>query len=409
MRLLIISHTAHYRTPHGLTSWGPTARELDYLAVLFDHVVHVAPVYDDPSPASALPYTTSGIRVRGVQPAGGRTLGSKAGILLAYPQYARVIREEMAQADVVHVRCPANISLLTLGLLRVVKEPAYRWVKYAGNWQPEGHEPWSYGLQRRWLQDNVHHGVVTINGRWPRQPEHVYSFLNPCLTDVELAEGAVAAGDKWLGSRIELLFVGALNEWKGVSRVLAVAQQLQAAGVPYRLRLAGDGPDRPRYEAWVSEQGLTSVEFLGWVQRSRMPDYYSLAHFILLPSQSEGWPKVLSEAMAYGVVPIAGAVSSIPQILGSTGAGVTFAPGDIRGMSDAIQHYAQDPASWTAASRAGTVAAQQFSYRTYQQAVTDLFARAWGLRLKQPPADDRTPTAGFSVLQSSNGHGQHRV
>ena len=46
MRLLIVSHTPHYRAAGQLVGWGPTVRELDHLAELFAEVVHVAPVYD---------------------------------------------------------------------------------------------------------------------------------------------------------------------------------------------------------------------------------------------------------------------------------------------------------------------------------------------------------------------------
>lgn len=390
MRLLIVSHTAHYRSAGRLVGWGPTVRELNYLAALFDEVVHIAVGYPDPAPAGALPYTADNVRVRLVAPTGGQTLRDKAGILSAYPSYARAIREEMGRADAVHVRCPANISLLALWLLDRAKDPACRWVKYAGNWQPDGGEPRSYALQRRWLRENRHRGVVTVNGRWADQPAHVHSFNNPCLTDGEMAEGSAAAATKRLQLPVELLFAGELNEGKGVGRVLRVARALRDRGVPFRLRLLGDGPDRPRYEAWARDNRLDAVSFLGWVPRGEIAGYYAAAHFILLPSRSEGWPKVLSEAMAYGVVPVAAAVSSIPQILGETGAGVALPVEDTDGMAAAIAAMAADPAAWSAAGRAGVAAAHRFTYSAYQAAVANLFSEAWGVRLPATPAAEQS-------------------
>jgi glycosyltransferase involved in cell wall biosynthesis len=384
MRLLVVSHTPHYRRDGRIVGWGPTVRELDYLAEMFAEIVHVAPVYDEPPPQSALPYTAANLRIRAVRPVGGTRPADKIGILAAYPSYARAIGAEMAGADAVHVRCPANISLLALMLLRRAKEPSYRWVKYAGNWRPEGDDPWAYGLQRRWLAENQHRGVVTVNGQWPAQPGHVYSFHNPSLTEEELAEGAAAAARKRMERPVELLFAGALNDGKGAGRALRIALLLQERGVPFRLRLLGDGPDRPRYEAWVREHGLEQVTFAGWVPRTAMGDYYCAAHFILLPSRSEGWPKALSEAMAFGAVPVAAAVSGIPQILAATGAGVALAPDDIDGMAGAIARLAADPPAWLTASRAGVAAARLFTYRAYQAAVAALFARAWDVHLPVP-------------------------
>lgn len=411
MRLLIVSHTPHYQSDGRIVGWGPTVRELNYLAELFEEVVHVATLYPGAAPASALPYSAPSVRTRLVAPAGGSSLPDKARILTAYPSYARVIRDELKRADAVHVRCPANISLLALALLRREKRPAYRWVKYAGNWQPDGGEAWSYGVQRRWLNENRHRGVVTVNGQWEGQPAHVRSFYNPCLTDEEAAEGRVIADAKQLSSPVELLFVGELNEGKGVGRALRVAHVLQQGGVSLRLRLLGDGPDRPRYEAWVREKGLGGVSFMGWVPRTEIARYYAAAHFILLPSRSEGWPKVLSEAMAYGAVPVAAAVSSIPQILRAAGAGVAIPVEDTDGMAAAISHWVANPEAWCMTSRAGVQAARWFTYSAYQEAVAGLFADSWGIRLPLPAHRRVSPALGVeqsatnetSASYSSNG------
>lgn len=386
MRLLIVSHTEHYRKDGRYAGWGATVREMDYLAELFDEVVHIATLFPGAPPANALPYSAGNIRLRPVAPAGGVNLTDKLGILAAYPEYARAIREEMAQADAVHVRCPANISLLALFQLGWAKRPPYRWVKYAGNWQPDRGDSWSYALQRRWLRANYHRGVVTINGHWPVQPAHIHTFDNPSLTDEELSQGREAAEGKRLTFPVELLFVGALNDAKGVSRVLQIGLELQRRDVPFRLRLVGDGPDRARYEAWVKDHQLQNVVFLGWRPPVEVAEYGAAAHFILLPTSSEGWPKVLSEAMSRGAVPITSSVSSIPQVLAEIGAGVALAPDDIQGAADAIVRYLDNPNGWLAASRAGAAAAHRFTYRTYQSAVARLFAEVWDVDLSVPKA-----------------------
>lgn len=77
MRLLIVSHTAHFRSGDRVVGWGPTVRELDYLAALFDEVVHVAVGYPDAAPASALPYAAGNVRVRLVAPAGGKRCATR--------------------------------------------------------------------------------------------------------------------------------------------------------------------------------------------------------------------------------------------------------------------------------------------------------------------------------------------
>ncbi|MCZ2115489.1 MAG: glycosyltransferase [Anaerolineae bacterium] len=387
MRLLIVSHTEHYRAGDHVAGWGATVRELDHLAQLFDEIVHVAPLYPGVPPKNALPYSAGNIRLRPVNPTGGANLTDKLRILATYPDYARVIREEMARADAVHVRCPANISLLALYLLSRAEQPLYRWVKYAGNWRPTGGDSRSYALQRRWLQHNRPRGVVTVNGRWPGQPAHIYTFDNPSLTEEEYASGQEVARNKRLTSPVELLFVGALNDAKGVGRVLEMGLELQRRGVSFQLRFVGDGVDRARYEAWTVTHGLRNVSFYGWRSPAEVAQFGAAAHFILLPTlSSEGWPKVLSEAMSRGAVPIASTVSSIPQVLDEIGAGVAVPAGDIQGAADAIVRYLDAPDTWLTASQAGAAAAYRFTYRAYQAAVARLFDKVWGVCLPAPMA-----------------------
>jgi hypothetical protein len=38
MRLLVISHTVHHRNGDRLVGWGPTVREIDHLAGIFEQI-----------------------------------------------------------------------------------------------------------------------------------------------------------------------------------------------------------------------------------------------------------------------------------------------------------------------------------------------------------------------------------
>ena len=45
------------------------------------------------------------------------------------------------------------------------------------------------GFQRKWLRRGLFGGPVTVNGRWPQQPQHVHSFDNPSMTLREVEVG----------------------------------------------------------------------------------------------------------------------------------------------------------------------------------------------------------------------------
>jgi glycosyltransferase involved in cell wall biosynthesis len=376
MKLLVISHTPHYLKDGNVVGWGPTVREIDHLTEIFEQVIHLAPLHREPAAESALPYRANRVVFQPLPPAGGVRLVDKLAILYRAPQYLRAMLRALRSVDVVHVRCPANISLLAILLLTVLRRPVPRWVKYAGNWQPAVPESWSYTLQRWWLNKNLHRGVVTVNGHWPDQPKHVFSFLNPCLTEQELMGGREAATGKQLTLPLRLLYAGRLETEKGVGRAIEVIHQLLQNGLAATFDIVGDGAQRPTFERLVAGRKLDEVvTFHGWQARTPLNRLFARAHFLVFPaSSSEGWPKVLSEGMAHGVVPLAGSVSSIPQYLNSFQTGRTCAPDDVKAFVDVLVWYAQHPERWKEESANGVQAAQLFSYSNYLQAVRTIFA-----------------------------------
>jgi glycosyltransferase involved in cell wall biosynthesis len=85
--------------------------------------------------------------------------------------------------------------------------------------------------------------------------------------------------------------------------------------------------------------------------------------------------------MAYGAVPVAGAISSIPQILEDTGAGVSFDPLDEARFVDAIEDFVRNPDRWAELKERGLASASQFTFQSYLQRVVSVFREHWGVSL----------------------------
>lgn len=379
MRLLVIGHTAHYLRDGQLVGWGPTVKEINWLARAFDSVTHVACFHPGPAPESALPYDTDRVRFVATPPSGGLTLRDKLRVILCAPQYLTAIRKSLPEADVIQVRCPGSIALYAIVVLRWVPRKQRR-IKYAGNWGETGRMPISFVFQRWWLRKGFSRGPVTINGRWPDQPDHVFSFDNPSLSLQDIRDARSLGIDKQLGKPIRFVFAGRTEKAKGLGVALEILKGLLPHFQDVYLDVLGDSPERTGFERVSAGLGLTQkVRFHGWVPHNRVRDFLVQAHFILLPSAaSEGWPKVLSEAMSYGAVPIASNVSAIPQILEETGAGVALPPTDIAGFVRAIVEMVEDPVKWKKMSRAGMDAAPRFTYERYLIALDGMFTSFYG-------------------------------
>ncbi|MFZ5984793.1 MAG: glycosyltransferase [Acidobacteriota bacterium] len=321
-----------------------------------------------------MPYRSGKVRVSAVPGAGGSSLWDKLRVFVRFPGYAQAILRELSRVDAVHIRAPANISLLAMVLLAFVRRPTKRWIKYAGNWQPQGREPLSYRFQRWWLERNFARAKVTVNGRWPEQPPHIVTFPNPCLTEEQLKSAHAIARSKRLYSPAKLLFAGTLLPEKGARLAIDAFQVLRESGVQAELAIAGDGPARLELEDYARRKvGPSDISFLGYVAHMELFREFEYAHFAILPSSSsEGWPKVLGEGMAHGAVPIASAVSSIPQVLAEAGCGRAVASFDPHEYARAILDYLEEPERWRREVEAGCAYAERFTYEAHVQRVKDL-------------------------------------
>jgi glycosyltransferase involved in cell wall biosynthesis len=88
--------------------------------------------------------------------------------------------------------------------------------------------------------------------------------------------------------------------------------------------------------------------------------------------------------MAYGVVPLAGAVSSIPQILAHAGVGRSIPAGDVESFAETVEWYVRRPEQWELESRAGIQVATAFTYSSFLQKVDEMFREKWGSDLLRP-------------------------
>ena len=96
-----------------------------------------------------------------------------------------------------------------------------------------------------------------------------------------------------------VLFVGRHRYYKGVDDLLRAM-----VGLPARLLIGGDGPERSKWERLVGELELgEQVVFTGEVADLDLPGLYASADIFVLPanSRAEAFGQVLLEAMASGL------------------------------------------------------------------------------------------------------------
>jgi glycosyltransferase involved in cell wall biosynthesis len=318
MKLAVISHTPHYEKDGETVGWGSTVREINHLKTLFEKVYHIAPLHTGSAPGSSLPYSSDKIKFIPLKPYGGAGLKDKLSVLTTASHNLKVIDrilKDFNKDDWVQFRAPTAMGLYVLPYLKI-KNKSGLWVKYAGNWKMSN-PPFSYSIQKWWLENNIQNSKVTINGYWEGQQSHILNFQNPCFDNDELRKANETGLLKDFKHKLILCFAGSLTSNKGVELILDSLNKSERKSEIAEVIFAGDGEERVKYEALAEKINL-KIRFSGFIQRNELELIYEKSHIILLPSESEGFPKVIAEAAAYGCVPVVSDISSISQYFDET-------------------------------------------------------------------------------------------
>lgn len=334
MKIAIISHTEHYKNKDGaIVGWGPTINEINHLLEIAENVVHIAPFYESEAPLSALQYTSNAIEFVPLKSSGGRGF-DKSSILFTAPYNLIKIRKAIKNVDYVQFRAPTGMGIYVLPFLKFFNIKKY-WIKYAGNWKDEN-MPFGNKVQKIWLQKILSNKVkVTVNGSWENERENILPFQNPCLDKQDRVLGLQIVNSKRFEDKLDFCFVGGLNEHKGVYKVIAAFSNINTLKIG-TLHFVGDGVLKNKYEK-LAKKINCDVIFHGAVPKNDLKKIYKKSHYILLPSKSEGFPKVIGEAMNFGCIPIVSNVSCINQYITNNKNGFLISPNTVTELENKIK------------------------------------------------------------------------
>ena len=176
-------------------------------------------------------------------------------------------------------------------------------------------------------------------------------------------------------SPLRVLFVGRMiDAHKGILRLPKILSACRARGLLVHLSVIGDGPDRAALE---NEFAALDLQDMVTMRGALAPADATAAmlehHVLLLPSNTEGLPLVMLEAMAAGCPVIASHLPGITDAAIEDGiSGRLTAPNDIERWTSHIADML-DPDVWRSHSRAAAARARaRFSSAVMTQAYLDL-------------------------------------
>jgi len=131
-----------------------------------------------------------------------------------------------------------------------------------------------------------------------------------------------------------ILFVGRLSKEKGLPYLLKIWRILEDRYPDWKLEIIGDGSERKNAEKLAGHLKLQHCTFYG----AQKPEYfYNKAKIFCMTSLFEGFGLVLTEAMYYGVVPLAfNSYANVGDIINDKVNGFIIPPFDIKEYADKI-------------------------------------------------------------------------
>ena len=159
-------------------------------------------------------------------------------------------------------------------------------------------------------------------------PQELINII-PNIAPSALNDSSANTGDR-------VSFVGRISPEKGITDFLAAAARLP--NIPFSV--AGDHSHMTE----LVEKSPSNVRWMGFLKNDDLNKFYYQSRLLVFPGKCfEGFPNVITHAMAFGKPVIASCLGGVPEIVEHQKTGLLFKPGDVSELTAAIQRLYTDP------------------------------------------------------------------
>jgi len=313
MKLVVISSSPFIKKDNNNFAYSPYVKELEIWAKYSDEIAFTCPLWEKDNgllvskisfPITTI-YEVKGFNIKTL-------LGFLKALRFSFINFY-LLYKSMVWADHIHLRCPGNIGLMGC-ILQILFPYKPKTAKYAGNWDPKSKQPISYTIQK-WILSNeflTKNMQVLVYGEWENSSKNIKPFFTASYKEID--KETVFTRD--FNGIISFLFVGTLANGKNPLYAVKLIETLKLKGNNVQLLLFGEGNEKFVIEKYIDKHQLRDyVIFKGNQNQEVIKKVYQESHFVILPSKSEGWPKVIAEGMFWGCLPISSKVSCVPNML----------------------------------------------------------------------------------------------
>ncbi len=379
MRLCFISQASFTKEQGSYYSNPALVKLLEMIAPLYNKVELCAPVFDHPTPKNYSKLCIPNLELCPLPPYWRRFE------LHAFRHPLMLMRclwPHIKHADTVLVNLPNYVSVL-VWLICLLQRKRFV-IRMGGNFAEVIRM--SFHNQGMFVLGNIaawlHHLLVKtmvktstltiVNGQeladiYGRKNPHVVRVISSTYHESDIASTIAGSGQ----DKCRLLYAGKLKLNKGLSELFRAAKDLLEEGLELRIWLAADGSRRKEIRTEAEEIGIIDrVDFLGWIAIEKLKHIYRACDIFVLPSYTEGMPKVVPEAMSNGLATVVTDVGGLRDVIvqdGKTGFVVPIK--DVPALRDALRRLIVDKTLRQRMAEAGLERSHQFTMESERACV----------------------------------------
>ncbi|MBV9121156.1 MAG: glycosyltransferase family 4 protein, partial [Chloroflexi bacterium] len=237
------------------------------------------------------------------------------------------------------------------------------------------------------------HGRIAVSSTARRFVENYfpgeYSII-PNGIDLEWWQRPVKPVERFADGRPNILFLGRLENRKGLKYLIRAFEQVRREIPRARLIVAGDGRLRAGFERYVWSHDLEGdVFFTGFIQPDERPRYFATADVYCAPSTGqESFGIVLLEAMACGRPIIASNIDGYREVVTNRREGLLVPVRDSDSLASALVELLASPSRRQELAEEGLRTVQEYSWDKVARHILDYIS---AVRERERRADGFVP------------------
>lgn len=379
MRLVVVSHKLCWNSPDsssGYATDGGFPLQMKAISELFDETRVIVPCEKSENLNGVAPLVGQNLQIVPLSVPRGTDFRRKLDMPFWLARNARIIWREVRRADAVHTPIPGDVGTIGMIFALLLKKPLF--VRHCGNWlvqRTAAEHFWKWAMERFAGGRNVMLATGGTNFAPSEKNPNVQWIFSTSLRQNEIA--SAVPRELPADGRLKLIIACRQEQGKGTDVVIKSLPLVLKQFPNAALDVVGGGSYLGALKELAKTTGVEErVVFHGKVSQSQVVALLKQAHVFCFPTDSEGFPKVVLEALASGLPVITTKVSVLPKLIGDDSGILLDAP-TVSGLAEAVEEICSDADKYKKLSQNAINKAQQYSLENWRDFIGETLRQSW--------------------------------